>query len=127
MPALEPLHGLRVVADPGALDVARWQGDDVTVLRLAPDDAFGLGASGVEVDDPLAIVEPETGFTGAWLSLKDFGEVATHIEWPLPAERPSLAQGAIAGVPAKLWLPDDGRVLLLTNLAYTDELEGRLR
>ena len=26
MPALEPLHGLRVVADPAALDAARWDG-----------------------------------------------------------------------------------------------------
>ena len=31
MPALEPLRGLRVVADPAALDGARWQRPDVTV------------------------------------------------------------------------------------------------
>ena len=40
-----------------------------------------------------------------------------------PAERPAFAQGAIAGVPAKLSLVrDDGRALLITAAAYADEL-----
>ena len=124
MRALEPRPGLRVVADPDALDEVRWHGDDVTVLRFAPDDAFAIGADGVEVDDEHAIVEPEAGFSGAWVALDD---VAHHLEWSLPEERPALAQGSIAGVPAKLWLSDDGRVLLLTATAYADELAGRLR
>ena len=54
-------------------------------------------------------------------------DVVHHLEWSLPDERPFLAQGSIAGVPAKLWLSDDGRVLLLTATAYADELAGRLR
>ena len=124
MPALEPLRGLRVVADPAALDAARWQGTDVTVLRFAPDDAFGIGADRVDVDDEHAIVESEVGFSGAWLALED---VEPHIEWAIPAERPVLAQGSIASVPAKLWLPDDGKVLLLAASAYADELASRLR
>jgi hypothetical protein len=122
--ALEPLSGLRVVADSGALDGARWQGDAVTVLRFAPDDAFAIGADGVEVDDEHAIVEPEAGYSGAWVAIDD---VAHHLEWSLPDDRPVLAQGSIAGVPAKVWLPDDGRVLLLTATAYADELTSRLR
>ena len=124
MPALEPLQGLRVVAHPAALDAARWDGDAVTVLRLAPDDALGLGAAGVDVDDEDAIVEPEAGYAGAWFPLD---AVVAHIEWPLPVERPALAQGSIAGVPAKLWLPGDGDALPLTAAAYADELAGRLR
>ena len=36
VPALEPLHGPHVVADPSALDGARWHDADVAVLRLAP-------------------------------------------------------------------------------------------
>jgi hypothetical protein len=122
--ALERRPGLRVVADPVALDTARWRGENVTVLRLAPDDAFAIGADGVEVDDEHAIVEPEAGFSGAWVAAED---VAHHLEWALPEERPALAQGSIAGVPAKLWLSDDGSVLLLTATAYADELAGRLR
>jgi hypothetical protein len=125
VPAFESLRGLRVVADPAALDGARWQGDDVTVLRLAPDDAFAIGADTVEIDDEHAIVESEVGFEGAWLPLD---AVVPHLEWSLPTERPALAQGFVATVPARLWLPDDGDALLLvTAAAYADELSGRLR
>jgi hypothetical protein len=113
-----------VIADPAALDAARWDGDDVTILRFAPDDAFALGARSVEVDDADAIIESEAGYVGAWLPLDD---VLPHIEWALPAGRPALAQGSIATVPAKLWLPDDGDALLITAAAYADELAGRLR
>ena len=129
-PVLETLHGLRVVAEPEALDAARWVGTDLTVLRFAPDDALAIGATAVDLADPHAIVEPEAGFAGAWLALDD---VAHHVEWSLPAERPALAQGAFAGVPAKLFLPDGngtgrvGDVLLLTATAYADELIDRLR
>jgi hypothetical protein len=123
--ALERLRGLRVVAHPAALDAARWQGDDVTILRFAPDDAFAIGADGVEVDDPDAIVESEAGFVGAWLTVSD---VVGHIEWALPVERPILAQGSVANVPSKLWLAtDDGDALLLTAAAYADDLASRLR
>jgi hypothetical protein len=124
VPALEPLRGLRVVADPAALDRARWQGVDVTVLRFAPDDAFAIGAESIDIDDEHAIVEPEVGFAGGWLTVDT---VERHVEWPLPTERPALAQGFVATVPAKVWLPGDGRVLLLTAAASADELAGRIR
>ena len=123
MPALDRLRGVRVVAEPASLDRADWRGDDVTVLRFAPDDAFGLGARTVDIDDEHAIVEDEAGFVGAWV---DPAGIAPHTEWPLPSERPALAQGSIAGVPAKLWLPADGPALLLTAAAYAHELSDRL-
>jgi hypothetical protein len=122
VPALERLRGLRVIADPAALDAARWSGDDVTVLRSAPDEAFGLGSHRVEIDDEHAIVADEAGFVGARCAL---GEVRDHIEWPLPPARPTLAQGSIAGVPARLWLTDD-EALLVVHAAYADELAERL-
>jgi hypothetical protein len=125
VPALDRLAGLRVVADPAALDAAVWRGPaEITVLRLAPDDAFAIGATDVDVDDEHAIVESEPGFVGAWFPVE---AVADHIEWSLPAERPALAQGAVANVPARLWLPDDGDALLLTAAAHADELASRLR
>ena len=124
MPALDGLRGMRVVADPGSLDRATWTGDDVTLLRLAPDDALAIGAASVEIDDEHAIIEDEVGFVGAWL---DPAVVEPHLEWPLPSERPALAQGSIAGVPAKLWLPDDGDALLVTAAAYADELASQVR
>ena len=123
MPALERLRGLRVVADAASLDRATWHGDDVTVLRFAPDDALGLGAGSVDVHDGHAIVEDESGFVGAWL---DPTEIEPHTEWPLPTERPALAQGSIAGVPAKLWLPARGDALVMTATAYAHELARRL-
>ena len=124
MRALEPLRGLRVVADPAALDGASWQGDEVTVLRFAPDDVFAIGADDADIDDAHAIIESEVGYAGAWIPGE---EILSHVEWSLPAERPALAQGSIAGVPAKVWLRDGGRVLLLTAAAYADELTDRLR
>jgi len=121
--ALERLRGIRVVADPGSLDRATWRGDDVTVVRFAPDDAFAIHATAVDIDDDQAIVEDEVGFVGAWLHPD---VVEPHIEWPLPTTRPAVAQGSIAGVPAKLWLPAKGDALLLTAAAYAHELAGRL-
>lgn len=141
MPALEPLPGLRIVATPEALDAARWQGTagadgtdhaDVVVLRFAPDDAFAIGAESAHVDDAHAIVEPEPGYVGAWLTAETLErEVVPRTEWPLPADRPALAQGSIAGVPAKLWLTSDADgadlALLIVQAAYAHDLEARLR
>ncbi len=129
MRALETLPGLRVVATPEALDTAPW-GEETIVLRFAPDDAFVMGTSEIALADDLAdqhaIVEPETGFVGAWLTSDELAErVLPHVEWPLPAARPALAQGVVAGVPAKLWLEDD-RALLLCAAAYAHELTERL-
>jgi hypothetical protein len=126
---LEPMPGLRVVADPAALDRASWRGDrDVTVLRLAADDALAVGAKSVEIDDEHAIVEPEPGFVGAWLTAEEFAAwVLPQIEWPLPEDRPTVAQGSIAGVPSKLWLRATGGALLLVPTAFADEFAGRLR
>ena len=124
MPVLERLRGVRVVADPTALDTARWTGAAVTVLRFAPDDAFAIGATSVEVDDEHAVIEADSGFVGAWFPV---AQILPHVEWSIPADRPALVQGSIANVPAKVWLADDGDVLLVTAAAYADELTARLR
>ena len=127
MPALELLAGLRVVADAGALDRARWAGDrQVTVIRIAPDEALAIGATAVEVDDEHAIVEPEPGFSGARLDAAGLDQVLAHVELPLPATRPALVQGKVAGVPAKLLLDGNG-ALLVVQTAYVADLEARLR
>jgi hypothetical protein len=124
VPALEPVEGLRVVANPAALDAARWSGDDVDVLRIASDEAFAIGATGVETDDPEAIVESEAGFAVALLDDDDRRALAAHTDWPIPEPPGSLAQGKIAGVPAKLLVGDPS--LLVTQVAYADELRRRL-
>jgi hypothetical protein len=121
------LVGFRIVADAAAVDDGRWDGPDVHAIRLAPDEVFVLGANGgVRVFDAAAMYDVESGFVGAWLPDRVLAEIVRRLEWPLPAHRPALAQGKVAGVPAKLWLTDDGRTLLLTHAAYAHELEERL-
>jgi hypothetical protein len=122
--ALEPLRGLRVIASPEALDGARWSGR-VTLLRFAADEVLAIDAITVDVDDSDAIVESETGFVGARLTPSELDRVVAHLDWPLPTESGVLAQGKIAGVPAKLLIGEPP--LLVTNAAYADELLSRLR
>jgi hypothetical protein len=110
---------------PAALDEARWTGADVDVLRIAPDEALGLGATGADVDgDPDAIVEPDAGFAVALLASDDLAAIAAHTDWPLPESDGKVAQGKIAGVPAKLLIGDP--TLVVVQVAYADELERRL-
>ncbi len=123
MPALEPVEAWRVVASPAALDGAHWEGDDVDVLRIAPDEALVLGASGGHVDDPDAIMEPEAGYSVALLD-RDLAGIDAHTECPIPTTRGSLVQGKVAGVPAKLRIGDP--TLLVVQTAYADELRARL-
>lgn len=136
MPELERLTGWRVVATPEALDGARWLGGKGIdparpgagpglVLRFAPDEAFGIGMSGVELDDPDAIVTAEAGFVGALLEADSLAGVVAHVDWAIPDGRDVLAQGKVGGVPAKLWLGSGG-ALLVTHAAYADELADRL-
>jgi len=127
VPALEPLRGLRVVADPAAIDGARWEAathdESVIVLRFAPDEAFAIGATKVTLDDVHGIVEDERGYVGAWCP---FDAIRPQTEWAPPSERPAIAQGSIAGVPAKVWLPDDGEVLVVATAAHATGLAERL-
>jgi hypothetical protein len=126
VPALEPAVAWRVVATPAALDAARWEGDDVDVVRLSPDEALGLGATGVQVDDPDAIVEQEAGFSSARLTASQLLDVVAHIEWEVPdsgAGR-SVAQGKIAGTPAKLVTGEP--TVLVVQTCHVDDLRARL-
>jgi hypothetical protein len=126
---LETIPGVRVVADAAAVD-GMVVADGAVVLRFAPDDVFvTFPKPGREVDEllPQAIVVRETGFVGCWLTSDELASrVLPHIDWVLPTARPVLAQGLIAGVPAKLWL-ESGRALLLCATPYAFELAERLR
>ena len=126
MRAPEPLRALRVVAAAETLDAMTWP-DGVAALRLAPDDLVAVGATTAAVGDEPAIVEDEAGFVGWWLTPDEVREhLLPHLDWPLPAARPALAQGLVAGVPAKLWLSEE-RALLLCAAAYAHELADRLQ
>jgi hypothetical protein len=124
VPALEPVAAVRVVASPAALDGARWAGDEIDVVRIAPDEALALGATSVEVDDADAIVVAESGFVVALLDEVDLRVVEGHTEWRLPTATGELAQGKVAGVPARLVAGEPA--LLVTNAGYAAELARRL-
>ena len=127
MRAPEPLNATRFVAGPSALDALPWPEDRTALLRLAADDLLVIhrGSYVMALGDEPIIQEKESGFVGWWLTPDELGHVAAHVDWPLPTERPALAQGLVAGVPAKLWLAED-RALLLCAAAYAHELEERL-
>jgi hypothetical protein len=117
--------GWRVIATPAALDAAPWPAGS-QVVRISPDDAYVIGATEPTVPaDAHAIVTPEFGFSLA--VVHDVTALAEqHIEWQLPTSRPALAQGQIAGVPAKLVLHADGSAQLLVASAARHELQERL-
>ena len=125
----ESVKGWRIIADPAALDATPWPAGS-RVVRISPDDVFLIGAVEPTVPtDPHAIVTLEHGFAGATLTAERTADIALHhIEWMLPNEsaRPCVAQGQIAGVPAKLVLHTDGTALLLVACAARHELEERL-
>ena len=125
MRAPERLRALRLVAPPATLDGLAWP-EGVTALRLAGDDLLVIGEGLVAPGDEPAIIEPDAGFVGWWLTTPELETaVLPHVDWPLPASRPVLAQGLVASVPAKIWLTDD-RALLLCAAAYAHELARRL-
>jgi hypothetical protein len=121
--ALEILGGWRVVANPAALDAMATPAG-ATVLRFAPDDALVLAAEAPTLEDEHAIVVPDDGWSGTWLTWDDFGVVRSCIDWHVPAT--GLAQGLVAGVPCKVLRRDD-LTLLLCATPYAHELEDRLR
>ncbi len=123
---LTPLAGWRIVAEPGAIDVAPWP-DGAEVVRISADDAFVIGGAQPDLADPHAIVTPEHGFAGVVLDADALSRLAEcHVEWQLPEGRPALAQGQIAGVPGKLVLREDGSALLLVACAAAHELAERV-
>jgi hypothetical protein len=121
-----PLAGWRIVADPDALDAATWP-SGATAIRISPDDVFVIGGAEPVISDPDAIVTPEHGFHAIDLGIEQLAGIAErHIEWALPTTSPALAQGRVAGVPAKLVLEADGTALLLVAAAARHELLDRL-
>lgn len=122
---LERLEGLRIIAAPSSLDGADWP-EGATVFRLAADDVFLLGDGEVHLDDPHAIVDIETGFSGTWLSADTAANwLRQNCEWALPGERPAFAQGAVAGLAVKLLFEVD-RVFVMTASALATDLEERM-
>ena len=132
--ALEPmrfttLFGVRITAKPAAIDAATWPADAIMV-RVAPDDALVIDATvddaaPVAAADPHAIIEPEAMFRGAWLDAAQLEALTHKLEWPLPTQRPALAQGMVCGLAIKLVLEADRTLLIVSGSAF-HEVADRL-
>ena len=126
MPKLSRMVVSRIVSTPEALDAAQWPGD-VLVFRTAPDELFVVPAQDdINVADPYAIVIQDGGQAGIWLPAESaLSVLERQCEWELPSERPAFAQGAVAGIPAKLYFEEE-RVLFIVAAPYAQEFEQRL-
>ncbi len=135
MPALNPLAGLnrmpvtRIVATPHALNRLKVSPlpADAAICRVAADEiliAPPIDALGIS--DSHAIIITDTSFAGLWLPTADADYALARLcEWELPSTRPAFAQGAVAGIPAKLWLTT-ARTLILVPAPYATEFAERL-
>ena len=113
---LQRLEATRIVADPSSLDriVPPEAG---YLIRLAPDDLLVVPAPGrVEVGDPHAIVEPESGFSGAWFAASELALLQSVCEWKFPEERPTVCQGHLAGLPVKMLFSGSGALVLVPTV-----------
>jgi hypothetical protein len=120
---LKRLAATRIVATPESLDEVTWP-DEALVLRFAPDEVLVIPPMGsVPISDPHAIIIADGGFTGVWV---DAAEVLAFLgrvsEWEMPEERPSEAQGSVAGVATKIWLDTD-KFLFVVQAPYVKEFE----
>jgi hypothetical protein len=127
----ETLTATRVVASPDALDrCIEGLPREVTALRFTPDEVLlvGVHSSSVPtIDDPSAIIEPDSGYSVFRFTPPDFARlVERHVEFELPHARPALMQGKVLGVPVKLWLTDQ-RCWVICATAYAHELVERIR
>ena len=135
MPELKPIvveriEATRIVAAPAALDALAWPQDappETLILRIAPDEMLITTTLTADVvDDPHAILATDAGFAGVWVAIGEALDfLGRSCEWELPRERPAFAQGAVAGLPVKLWFEED-RVLFLVPAPYATDLEERM-
>lgn len=126
MPEFNRIPAIRIVATPAALAAATWP-SEALVLRFAPDEVLVTPPpEQVSVADPHAIVIAEGGYAALWLATEEALDFLERVcEWELPRERPAFAQGAVAGIPTKLWLETD-RVLFIVPAPYAADFEERL-
>ena len=126
MPELKRLPATRIVATPAALDAINWPADR-HVFRFAPDELLVTPpVANPVLDDQHAIVVTDSSYAGVWLPA---AEALTFLEqaceWELPVTRPAFAQGAVAGIPTKLWFEAD-QILFIIPAPYIVDFEERM-
>jgi hypothetical protein len=129
VPALKRIAATRIVAQPNALDAANVPQSSLA-LRFAADELFITpplqDESVIFSHDPHAIVISEGGFAGTWLDNETAADfLQRNCVWEVPNGRPAFAQGAVAGIPTKLWLEEE-RVLLIVPAPYAEVFSERM-
>jgi hypothetical protein len=129
VPALKRIAATRIVAQPNALDAANVPQSSLA-LRFAADELFITpplqDESVIFSHDPHAIVISEGGFAGTWLDNETAADfLQRNCVWEVPNGRPAFAQGAVAGIPTKLWLVDD-KILFIVPAPYAHDFAERL-
>lgn len=95
-------------------------------MRIAEDEALLVGADEVTVADPHAIIAREHGYCGVSMPRDEFDDwFSQHAPWRLPPGEPAFGQGAVAGLPIKVWADRD-RALVITRTSLRHVLEERL-
>ena len=129
MPELKRIAATRIVAKPTALDAADIPQSSLA-LRFAADELFITpplqNESTILDHDPHAIVINEGGFAGTWLEMDAaVNFLQQNCLWAVPNGRPAFAQGAVAGIPTKLWLEAE-QVLFIVPAPYAAEFAERM-
>ena len=120
----EVVAAVRVAATPAALDAASWPAD-ATALRLAADEVLLVDVLDAAAPEPHAIVFPDTGWVRFPLLPAEGADLLERAAtWPPPAS--GLAQGAVAGIPAKVVVRPD-RWWVIVQGVLADEFEERIR
>ncbi len=118
------VDAFRVAATPTSLDEAVWPSESL-VLRTAADEVLVIGSDAPTVSDPHAVVIDDTGWERFEISAIEGPSVMAHLAaWPAPSE--GFAQGAMAGVPAKVVVGPD-RWLIVVASAMADDFAVRLQ
>ncbi|MDE0376140.1 MAG: hypothetical protein OXK16_09280 [bacterium] len=119
------LDATRIAAAPRALDEVESP-DGGYLVRLAPDDLLVIPPlERVDVADPYAIIEPESGFSAAWFAGSELPRLQGVSAWEFPRHDPAFAQGHLAGIPVKM-LFERGGVRVLVPAVLAHHLEERL-
>jgi hypothetical protein len=127
VPEFERVSLTHIVARSGTLDSAVWPTGAI-VMRVAPDEVLAISSAPPKLSgDSYALQLEDYGFAGLWLDrVEAIDFLSRCCEWNLPEEFPAFRQGAVAGLPAKVWFDRD-RVLVIVPAAYAEELKERMQ
>ncbi len=129
MHAPDRMTATHIVATPQSLDALTLPKASI-LLRIAPDEALilpPLSLDQLRLKDKHAIVVQDGGFAGLWLPIAEAVALCARLcDFELPAARPSLAQGALAGIAAKLYF-EESRALILFPAPLIEDFEERVR